>query len=334
MINRNVTKARLNLACLVLLADGACFSLPPASHADVASSAISFSYPDERLNLSYPGNWTVQKDGDKNTILKVASPEGSAMHGTFVLSLLSGIDDEKLALSLLEQMVRTQMPSYKVIASGSDYLGSRRQIRGSSQSLLMKFGQTDVVQKQVVVRTPRKSILVLQMISPQNESAAVDPIFNGILASVRFEGATGKPGSVASSRSDATRNDAVEGVISIHLSRFSNKSPAMSIDYPTGWTQSNVSEDGAICKFVQTFDGKQAGELGVNYMNAPRLSLDDLSEMIDAHILQRLKNYHRVREESVTFGAPRSFSGRMIEGTFSFLEGRIVIKPTRATGPS
>lgn len=302
---------RLKLACFVVLAGCAWFSSPPSSRADVTNTNVSFSYPEESLNLTYPANWIVQKDGDKNTILKVASPGNSSLHGTMIVSSLPGIDDERLALSLLEQVMRTQVPSYKVIASGSDYLGPRQQIRAYSQSLLLKHDQLDIVQKQVVVRTPRKSILALQVIYPQNETAAIEPILHGILGSVRFEASTGQHESAA-----ATRNNTVDGVTAFHLNKFSSKSPAVSIDYPAGWRQLNPPEEGAICKFEQTFDGKQAGEIGVNYMNAPRLALDDLSEMIDAHILQKLKNYHRVREESVTFGAPRSFSGRMIEGTF------------------
>jgi hypothetical protein len=111
-------RAGLNLVSLAVLLSCSMLSFSPA-FADVAGSSVTFSYAQERLNLSYPAGWAVQQDGDKSTILKVASPESSPLRMTFIVNEMSGIDDEYLALSLLEQVMRTQLSSYKVVKSGS-----------------------------------------------------------------------------------------------------------------------------------------------------------------------------------------------------------------------
>ncbi len=280
-----------------------CFT---AAFALNAGDLKPYSAPSVGLNLNYPASWKVLPNPDKDTLLKISAAESSGLHCESSVAEMHAIDDEKLAMGLIEQMIRNHSPNYQVISKGDLYIGPKGKLKAYAQTFSLQADQLKLLQKFVAVRSPGSSMVVLSFSYLPSESASIEPLVQTILSTVQFGG---KPTSINAAPKTTVKTDDTS------LTSFTSKAPSITISYPSNWKIVDTIEAGTLAKFNGHDESGRGGELTVSTMPAPRSNLEDLEPMLDENIFHKLKNYHCVRKESMTFGSPRSITGEMIEGT-------------------
>lgn len=261
------------------------------------------------IAFSAPSAWQNKEKDDENMLVKLGGDIAGS--GTGEMSISRHVGEGKTSAEDLKELINrfflAKLPNHKIIQEKKIFFGSSRKIEGILEDAFLDVNGAPIFQRTIFFEDPDgKTAYSLNFISTRDKIATMTPVFNRILLSLNFKGASQNRSYKSASpvRKDSTSLTA----------RYA----PVSIDYPRGWKVEENTGDNPVNIEGKNAAGKIARVSIHKGAMHPYWNIEDVADSLEKEHMTPRQSYHRVNRSAKTFGSGSSsgIHGIVQESTF------------------
>ena len=258
------------------------------------------------IAFSAPSAWQAKEKDDENMLVKLGGDIAGS--GTGEMSISRHVGEGKTSAEDLKELINrfflAKLPNHKIIQEKKIFFGSSRKIEGILEDAYLDVNGAPIFQRIIFFEDPDgKTAYSLNFISTRDKIATMTPIFNRILLSLNFKGAS-QNGIYKSAAATRKESDSLNA-------RYA----PITIDYPRGWTVVENTGDNPVNIEGKNAAGKSAHISIHKGAMHPYWNIDDVADSLEKEHMTPRQSYHRINRSQKTFGSG-GIQGIVQESTF------------------
>ncbi|MBI1271149.1 hypothetical protein GC174_12020 [bacterium] len=264
------------------------------------------------IAFSAPSAWQAKEKDDENMMVKLGGDIAGS--GSGEMSISRHVGEGKTSAEDLKELINrfflAKLPNHKIIQEKKIFFGSSRKIEGILEDAYLDVNGAPIFQRIIFFEDPDgKTAYTLNFISTRDKIATMTPVFNRILLSVNFKGASQSASYKSAAATKAVKKDTVS---------LNARYAPIAIDYPRGWKVEENTGDNPIAIEGKNAAGKTANISVHKGPMHPYWSIEDVANSLEKEHMTPHQAYHRVNRSPKTFGSGSAggIQGIVQESTF------------------
>lgn len=276
---------------------------------DIREEVVWYSDKNAGVMFLYPKRFASQPNTDADTLVKLSGVTSSGANGEMQLNMAKcDVAVDQLGKAVAEAFCK-QLPSYEPGKMEWVRFGRNLKLNGVTRVATLKIGDAKFYQR-VTHWAQNGRVYTFTMLSPDSQWTTLDPVYKYVLSSVATYGTSGGPASTP-------RGDTGNKVSTGYTNWY--KKGVGAVSYPASWHEEQSFEPDLLLKVSGTDSSGRGGELQLTGHPAyPGLTLQQFADSVEKQYLKPQKNWARLTDATVTFGAGTRMEGMSRSGRMTY----------------